>query len=223
MWGSLEKIRSSTIADVLDGLGIWGVLPPEIIKQNKTSKIVIGRAHTVRWGPVRKRENIKAASPSTWDEVKDFLLPNVETGKGKVYVAGVENGLLQSLALAGGLSTTDFHSRQFEGVILGGAVRDAHVTNTLNLPIWATNYTPADTQGNYRVVEIGTWCRIGEVMITTGDWLLADETGCVVIPEKYAEEVFSKALAIEETEKEIEQRMLRGERLFDVVNDIGRI
>ncbi|PRB80661.1 dimethylmenaquinone methyltransferase, partial [Pseudomonas cedrina] len=110
---------------------------------------VFGIAYTVRWAPVRKPRDIMAAQPSTWNDVKHFLAPEVKSGRGKIYVGGVDNGVLTELALAGGFSAADFNLRGFEGIILGGAIRDAHVIKQLSIPVWATNFTPADTQGNF--------------------------------------------------------------------------
>jgi regulator of RNase E activity RraA len=93
----------------------------------------------------------------------------------------------------------------------------------LPLPIRATNFTPADTQGNYRVMESGGRCVIGRVTIETNDLVVADETGCVIIPNRIADKVISMALTIESVEADMVDQLKRGERLFDIVNAVGRI
>ncbi len=219
----MQLLHTPTLADVLDTFGVWGVLDSNIVPMNDLTGPVFGSAYTVRWAPVRKPRDIMAAQPSTWDDVKSFLVPEVTCGRGKIYVGGVDNGLLTELALAGGFSAADFHLRGFEGVILGGAIRDAHVIKQLKLPIWATNFTPADTQGNFKVSEAGTTCSILGVTIKTGDLIVADASGCVVVPQELINDVLTRAFEIEQKEKIIFDRVAAGEVLWDIVHDLGRI
>lgn len=216
------KLHSGTIADVLDGKGFWGVLPSQVIGKTN-ARPVLGQACTVRWSPVRKPSSIMAPQGSTWDAVAQFLLPDIDAGKGKIYVAGAEDGLLTEFALAGGFSAGHFERIGFEAIVLGGAARDAHVLEELDIPIWATNYAPADTQGNYQVKETGTWCRIGNVTIHEGDWIFADKTGVICIPQRIFPDVIDLCLTVESTEQEIERRVAAGERLYDIVQSLGRL
>jgi len=220
----LTKLNSATIADVLDAMGVWGVLDRRIAPcQGRKPGRFMGRAHTTRWAPVRKPRDIMQAQASTWTDVKAFLVPDLVDAAGVVYVAGADDGLCFDYALAGGLSATDFNARGFSGVVLGGAIRDAHVIDRLPLDIRATNLAPADTQGNYRVVESGGTCVVGRVTVATGDLVFADETGIVVIPQAIADQVIAAAGAIESVEFDIVSRLESGERLFDIVNAMGRI
>jgi len=216
-------LNTGTIADVLDAMGIWGVLDHRIVPCSKGNPRFIGRAYTTRWAPVRKPHSIVTAQPSTWCNVRAFLAPDVREASGLVYVAGADDGLCDDYALAGGLSATDFEKRGFAGVVLGGAIRDAHLVSRLSIPIRATNFTPVDTQGNYKVLESGGSCTIGRVVVETNDVIFADETGCVAIPHRIADEVISTASSIESVEADMIDRLNRGERLFEIVNAKGRI
>ncbi|WP_438867469.1 RraA family protein [Pseudomonas sp. L1(2025)] len=219
----MQLLHTPTLADVLDTFGVWGVIDTRVVPMNDVRGPIFGSAYTVRWSPVRKPRDIMAAQPSTWDDVKNFLAPEITFGRGKIYVGGVDNGLLTELALAGGFSAADFQLRGFEGVILGGAIRDAHVIKQLELPVWATNFTPADTQGNFKVAEAGTACSILGVTIKTGDLIVADASGCVVVPQDLINDVLTRAFEIEQKEKVIFDRVSSGEGLWNVVHDLGRI
>jgi regulator of RNase E activity RraA len=164
-----------------------------------------------------------ALQRSTWDSVSHFLVPELNTGAGKVYVAASEDGLVTEFALAGGFSCAYFERLGFDGIVLGGAVRDAHALAELSIPIWASNFIPADTQGNYQVKENGTWCRIGSVTIKTGDWIFSDSSGAVCIPVSIFDAVIARAIELEEVEMVIKTRVGQGERLFDVVRSLGRL
>jgi regulator of RNase E activity RraA len=217
------SLNTGTIADVLDSMGVWGVLDHRIVPCSKGNPRFIGRAYTTRWAPVRKPHSIAASQPSTWSNVQAFLVPDLRDASGIVYVAGADDGLCVDYALAGGLSATDFQQRGFIAVVLGGAIRDAHIVSQLQLPIRATNFVPADTQGNYRVIESGGRCRLGRVMVETNDVVVADETGCVIIPQTLWDEVLATAMSIESVEADIVNRLIQKERLFDIVNAKGRI
>ncbi|WP_181259313.1 RraA family protein [Pseudoduganella armeniaca] len=219
---AVDRLHTGTVADVLDGCGHWGVLDWRVRPANAI-RPVLAQALTVRWKPVRKPQSIVAPQPSTWEQVRDFLAPAYASGHNLAYVAGVDDGLQHDLALAGGFSATDMQKRGFAAMVLGGAIRDAHVVTGLDLPVWATNFTPADTQGNYEVAEVGGHCTIGRVVIHTGDWVLADASGIVVVPQAIADAVFERALEIESVEGRIGERTAAGENLNDVVKELGRL
>jgi regulator of RNase E activity RraA len=73
------------------------------------------------------------------------------------------------------------------------------------------------------VAEVGTWCPIGNVRILTGDWIFADESGVIVIPQDKADQVFTKAAEVAGTEEAIESRASSGEDVFDIVADVGHL
>lgn len=221
----LDTLHSGTLADVLDGVAHYGGFPSIIRQINQSTRLkFLGKAYTVRWAPTRKASDIKAPQASTWEQVKEFLVPNCVDGSGLVYVAGTDTGaLVTELALAGGFSATDFCKRNFVALVLGGAIRDAHIISQLDIPVWSTNYIPADTQGSYRVMETGTWCNVGGQIVQTGDWIFGDETGIIKIPALELEKVITESFAVENIEHEILQRVSKGETLFEVVEALGRL
>ena len=215
-------INTSTLADILDGYGHYGVLSSRIRRASGHRDTFVGQAYTVRWVPVRKSHSIKEPLASTWEQVRPFLVPELREAGGKVYVAG-GGPLITEAALAGGLSASYFQELGFEGVVLGGAIRDPRALAALRLPVACTNYIPTDTQGSYRVDQTGTSCLIENVLIHTGDWIVSDEGGTVVIPDQLFVEVVDRAKKIEATEDEILERVRNKEPLPEIIDQIGRI
>lgn len=213
-------INTSTVSDVLDSLGIHGVLSPNLKRLSGKNASIIGAAYTVDWKPVRKSSKIMAAQPSTWDQVKGFLVPEINNATGLIYVSGA-GSLLTSAALAGGMSSTYFEKLGFEGMILGGATRDANELNKLDIPVIATNYTPTDTQGSYLVAETGACTTIEHIRITTGDIIVSDLTGTVCIPSKNAKEVLLKAIDIDQIENDMLLNL--SDNLISLIEEKGRI
>jgi regulator of RNase E activity RraA len=216
------EVNSSSVADVLDALGRYGTLSSRLSRLTGREGLVVGQAYTVHWAPVRKTGRILEPQPSTWRQVRDFLVPELTDGRGKVYVAGA-GPLCTEAALAGGLSSTYFEELGFEAIVLGGAVRDVDALRSLRIPVVATNFIPTDTQGSYRVLETGTSCIIDNVVVHTGDWVVSDGTGTVVVPAAVFDEVVQRVRDIDRTEAAILERIRRKERLPDIIDQIGRI
>lgn len=215
-------INTSTIADILDAYGIDSALDPAIRPLNVNAHYFVGYAYTVEWALVRKGDDILHGKESTWNDVRNFLVPELKDGKDRVYIAGV-GPILTTAALAGGLSSNYFQKMGFEGVILGGAVRDIPELKKLSIPVLASNPIPVDTQGAYRVISTGRNCVINNKIIQTGDLIVSDESGTVVIPKDRIEEVIAKAIDIDAVETRILALVKGGARLEEIVSEQGRI
>ncbi|WP_417510870.1 RraA family protein [Methylophaga sp.] len=219
-----NNISTSLLSDVLDTLDIKGILPHMVTRLSGGKKI-IGQAYTVQWMDNRKGKSITHKQPSTWEQVRDFLVPNlgIGDGKGKVYVAGAGN-LLTHSALAGGISATYFQKHlEFEGIVLGGAVRDSEVITDLSIPVFATNFVPRDTQGAYHISSVGDYCVVDDQVIFTNDWVIADSDGVIIIPEKRIEEVLKLSLEIRSKEARVINDVIANQKLPEIIDKYGTI
>jgi regulator of RNase E activity RraA len=217
-------ISTCTISDVLDGLAVPGaVLDSRLQRMSGGTDMFFGAAVPVSWVTVRKGPQITAAAPSTWAQVRNFLVPDVTDGRGHIYVAGAGD-LVTEAALAGGLSVTYLcESLGFEGVVLGGAIRDRALVEASGCPLVASSFVPTDTQGAFRVQSAGESCVINNVVVRTSDWIFSDGNGTVVVPSSLVADVLQKAAAIEETEQQVLKRLRSGHRLPAIIDDVGRI
>lgn len=217
-----KMISTSTIVDILDELGTGNVLTSKITPINSNDFYLVAQAYTISWKMVRKGGDIQRSQPSTWEQVEAFLVPELQHADGLVYIAG-GGTLITEAALAGGMSCTYFEKMGFAGVILGGAVRDMRELNALDIPVLATNPIPTDTQGAYLVAETGTHCLIENVMVHSGDLIVADTNGIAVIPASVTAQVMQKALAIDNTENAMLAKIRAGARLPELITLTGRI
>lgn len=217
-------LSTCAITDVLDGMGVTSaVLPDRLRHRCGPPTLVYGTAYPVSWVEVRKQASIHAPSPSTWQQVRDFLVPEVSDGRGRVYVAGAGD-LLTHAALAGGMSTTYLLEQVgFHAVVLGGAVRDRAVVETMRRPVVASNFIPTDTQGAYRVASTGVECRIGDVRIVAGDWVFTDGNGTVVVADDVVLEVLDRAVTVERAEARVMEQVRAGRPLYEIVDEGGQI
>jgi regulator of RNase E activity RraA/kynurenine formamidase len=107
-------------------------------------------------------------------------------------------------------------------VVVDGYVRDLERLSTLDLPIFARGLT---SQGGRPTGpgEVGVPLRIGDADVRTGDWIVADADGVVVIPKEDLEDVTSRAEAISATEAACWDRVLGGASLLDQPYQDGTI
>ncbi|HBO24839.1 MAG TPA: dimethylmenaquinone methyltransferase [Providencia sp.] len=216
------KISTSTIIDILDGLKSGDVLSHQLSSLNKNNYYIVGQAYTVQWKLVKKGKNIIEKQPSTWDQVRQFLVPELKSAEGLIYIAGAGD-LIKHAALAGGMSCTYFQKLGFNAIILGGAVRDINELKDLDIPVIASNITPSDTQGAYYVSETGTSCRIEDNTIYTGDLVISDPNGTVIVPFNLIDKVIDEAMIINSTENTMLEKIKSGQRLPELINQTGRI
>ena len=119
-------------------------------------------------------------------------------------------------AVWGELASNSALQRKIEGVIIDGAIRDSAENLHLGLPLFSKLICPnAGEPKGYG--EIGAAIRISGVAVASGDWIIADNDGVVVIPQAQAVEITNKAMYVLETENRLREEINRGNTLGQVV------
>ncbi len=138
-----------------------------------------------------------------------------QAGPGDVLV--ISNDQCTRVAPWGELATHSCLNRKIEGVIIDGAVRDLDDIRALHYPVWATATVPnaGEPKGFGEIGAEITCC--GQV-VRTGDWIVADESGVVVIPKEHAYEIARRSLLVKETEERIRAEIRAGKTLSQVMN-----
>jgi 3-hexulose-6-phosphate synthase/6-phospho-3-hexuloisomerase len=188
----LEMVSAANLSDALHRGGVLeGIRPlfPDIH--------MVGRALTVRTYPgdwAKPVEAIDVAQPG------DVLV---------IDVGGV------GPAIWGELATNSAIQRGLAGVVIDGAIRDSGDIMKLRFPSFARLVIPnaGEPKG---FGEIGMPIRIGNVRVETGDWLLGDDDGVVVLPQKLAVEYANRAMDVLEKENRIREEIKEGSTLARV-------
>jgi len=115
-----------------------------------------------------------------------------------------------TIAHMGELSAETLNHRGVLGYVVDGGNRDSEFIKKLGWPVFFRYFTPKDVVGKWVVESMGKPIVIGEVEITSGDWLLADIDGVVVIPQSEIETVLDKTEEIMSTESELRAMILNG-------------
>jgi regulator of RNase E activity RraA len=79
------------------------------------------------------------------------------------------------------------------GAIVAGAVRDVAKMRAMGFAVFARGTNPHDSRDRQRVIDLDVPVEIGGVRISSGDLVLADEDGVVVVPREAEEEAIRRA------------------------------
>jgi regulator of RNase E activity RraA len=114
------------------------------------------------------------------------------------------------IALMGELSAETLNFRGIRGYVVDGGCRDTDFILELGFPVFCTFTTPKDIVGRWVPDRLGEPITIGEVTISTGDFLLTDRDGVVIIPAGIVEEAIAKTEKVLQTENAVRTAILAG-------------
>ena len=95
------------------------------------------------------------------------------------------------------------------GVVTDGAVRDLEGIFNVNLPVFASAINP-DSPSRTGPGSAGLAVNIGGRMVRSGDIIVADRDGVVVVPCELLDGVISKLHNVQMAEKDIEKKIRNG-------------
>jgi regulator of RNase E activity RraA len=200
----LGKLDTCAVSDAQDKLGIKGTVIG-INPLYPTGRIV-GRAVTVRLkskGPGEEATRHLCTAAVEASDPGDII---VIDHRGRTDVAGW-----------GGILSTAAKTKGVSGVIIDGASRDVDEANGLGLPLFARGAVPLTARG--RIIEESTneQIEIGGVTVRPGDYVIADNSGIVVVPADRAEEVIPEAESIVARETAMARDVMDGKSVTEVM------
>jgi len=133
--------------------------------------------------------------------------------KGEVIVVDVNGG---QTAIWGELATWSAKVKGLAGVVIDGAVRDLDDLVKIKFPVYSRHVSPnaGEPKG---LGEIGAEIKCGNQRVKTGDWIIGDDSGIVVVPQEIAQEIANRALDVKEHENRIREEIKDGGSLGTVV------
>jgi len=195
----LSKCYASAIHDVLREKGYGDcVLPPEIQALQRGQKL-FGEIYTLS-GHVDKTLT-RHESLLLWSQVLSKV-PN-----GKVIICQPNT---HSIALMGELSARALMFKGTKGYLMDGHCRDVEEIIDAKFPVFCRLSTPADIVERWKYDALGDPITIGSVTIRSGDFIIADMDGAVIIPQEVVEEVVTETEKVMTTESEMRKAILSG-------------
>jgi regulator of RNase E activity RraA len=110
----------------------------------------------------------------------------------------------------GELSAQTLAARGVLGYVVDGGSRDTELVLEQGFPVFCSFLTPSDVVRRWIPDAYGTPIDIGGVTIRTGDWLIGDRDGVVIIPGEIAEEVVTQTEAVVATESDMRRALVGG-------------
>ncbi|MGE9291142.1 MAG: RraA family protein [Puniceicoccales bacterium] len=196
---TLAQLYPAVVADILDELGYREQCLPDHIRPLTPSKRIAGQVLTAR------AETVDAIPESPYK----LEIEAVERlGEGEVLL--VDCGDDRTCGFWGELLTTACLYKKSGGVVMTACTRDMWKIRELDFPVFGIGYHPADSKGRADIVELGDPIEIGGVRAKTGDYILGDEDGLVVIPQEVAAETVRRALEKVSGENVVREELANG-------------
>jgi 3-hexulose-6-phosphate synthase/6-phospho-3-hexuloisomerase len=120
-------------------------------------------------------------------------------------------------AMWGELASHSSQVKGLSGVVVDGAVRDIDDIRAMAFPVWSRWIVPnaGEPKG---LGEIGGEVRCGGQLVRSGDWIIADDMGVVVVPQEQAQEIANRSVEVHERENRLREEIRRGKTLSSVLH-----
>ena len=190
---------ASAVHDVLRGLGYGNcVLPPYIRALDPTRRLA-GEIYTIS-GHIDQTLS-RHETLLRWSRV----LSRVPGGKVLVCQPNTK-----AVALMGELSAQALTVKGTKGYVVDGHCRDTDFILDMDFPVFCEYNTPADIVERWTYDALGEPITIGTVTIRSGDYLIADRDGVVIVPAEVAEEAVTQTEAVISTESDMRDAIIQG-------------
>jgi regulator of RNase E activity RraA len=207
----LVRCYTGAVHDVLRMMGHDNIVLPPEIKAIAPGTRLAGPAWTVSGHIDRKR---------TRDEtLLAWCTMLSKAPAGHVIVCQPHN---HEIALMGELSAQTLQARGVLGYIVDGGSRDTDLVLAQGFPVFCSFLTPADIVERWIPDSFAEPIMIGTVTITTGDYLLGDRDGVVVIPQSIVQEVVTRTEEIVATESDMRRALLGGMDPVEAYRTFGK-
>ena len=199
LFEAFSRVSTCNISDAFHKQGVmFGILPQSLQHRQR----MVGRALTVQTTNGDWAKPVEAI-----DRAKEGDILVVDVGGAPV-------------AVWGELATCSAMVMGVKGIVIDGAIRDIDDIRELKFPAFARTVAPcAGEPKGYG--GIGIEVTVGGQRVRTGDWIVGDESGIVVIPKEVAVEVANRALDVHERENRTREEIRRGSTLSKV-NELAK-
>jgi len=182
----LAKMDVAGLSDAMDKLGIpCGCIGIRPVVEDMP---FCGRAFTVHYVPCGVNKGT----------VGDFL-DDVQPGQ----VVVIDNAGREYCTVWGDIMTNVASMRGVAATVIDGVCRDIPGIKAVGYPVYSKGKYMVTGKERVEVDFVNKPVSLSGVQVRPGDIIRGDDTGVIVIPKEYAEDVLAKAQKIEETEQKI--------------------
>ncbi len=207
----LARCYTGAVHDVLRMMGHENiVLPPEIKAISPGTRLA---------GPVWTVSGHIDRTKTRHETLLGWCTLLAKAPPGHVIVCQPNN---HEVALMGELSAQTLKARDVPGYVVDGGSRDTDLVLAQGFPVFCSFLTPSDIVERWIPDRYGEPVTIGTVTIVTGDYLLGDRDGVVIIPRALAEEVVTRTEEVVATETDMRRALIGGMDPVEAYNRYGK-
>jgi len=195
----LENCYTGAVYDVLRAMGHKDCVLPSTIRPLDPTKKLAGKVYTVS-GHV----------DHSLDAHQTLLAWTGLLSKAPADSVVICQPNDSTLSHMGELSSETLTYRKVRGYIVDGGCRDSEFILNIGFRVFCRYYTPIDVVGRWIADGYGQPITIGGLQIHTGDYVMADRDGVVIIPGRLAEDVVTKTEQVMQTESMVRKMILQG-------------
>jgi regulator of RNase E activity RraA len=212
---SLEDVRTTLftalVSDCLDQCGFTKQALPSFIRPLDEAMVLVGRARTALFMEVYE---VPAGNPY---EMEIALIDSLQSNDIPVFACSNRS----RIAPWGELLTTAARNRGAVGALMDGCVRDVKAIRAIGFPVFHGGIAPLDSKGRGRVMAVDVPIECAGVPVNSGDLIVGDADGIVIVPARAESEVLKLAFDKLRQERSTLQDLKRGESLAAVYARYG--
>lgn len=198
----LERVPVAALSQQLRKRGLDNVTIDGVRPLHPHTKLV-GTARTLRFVPLR--EDLFASHGGGYNAQKR-VFDAVEAGEVIVIEARGEAGS----GTLGDILAIRAHARGAAGIVTDGGVRDLDAVTAVGIPVYTAGGHPAVLGRKHVPWDHDVTIACGGTSVQPGDILVGDADGVIVLPPSMAEDVADAALAQEEEDAWVADRVAEG-------------
>ncbi|MCJ7574756.1 RraA family protein [Candidatus Bathyarchaeota archaeon] len=207
-----ERLSSSILSDVLDGMGFRHQAMREGIRPLYPGAVVLGRAHTMLMADVYEPE----------EDTFALQIEGIDRLR-KDDIMVVASNRSTEAALWGELLSTAAKCRGARGAVIDGLARDLRQMEEMKFPVFAVGAKPISSKGRCIATDYGCKINCGGVNVEPTDLVFGDIDGVVVVPEAVIEEAVKRGMERVSSEKVTKKELVAGSLLKQVYEKYGTL
>ncbi|WP_353827751.1 RraA family protein [Agromyces sp. SYSU T0242] len=198
-----ERLSAAIVSDSCDAAGLRDQVLQERLAPIVPGSRAIGRARTVRFAPALEDD-----PDDPYRDAIDFI-DGIGPGEFVVIATARSN----DSAFWGELFSAAALGHGAAGVLTDGNLRDTDRIAALGFSAFGRSRRPMDYRARMRIVSTDTPVVVHGVRIASGDLVMADDDGVVVVPQEHEEQVLGLARERASREATVLEELLAGESL----------
>lgn len=201
---SFEGLRIADVADAMDHVGLFNVgLMDKAVRPITPGMRICGIAFTTRSKAMRGK--IPDMSSEEYEKYVSDWYKNIHPTPYRQYMKAGDVLVIDAegteVGYIGSYNSLAMKKQGVRGIVIDGGCRDTREVQLENVAVFARHIAKTMLPGRMQYCSMMEPVRCGGVKVHTGDVIVADDDGVVVVPQKYALKVAEIARRVLQQDK----------------------